>query len=172
MNQFSILLGARLGSKKIVADPVNRQFCFIQTCYPMRWWNLPPNFRAKTYGLGAQYLNFLGDVTNRPIFNMTPRKSQRLRKPRTIWEEKGAPFGALDPKILKNAARTVEKTALKPVATGPLPKAIGFDAAHLPELSTYKPPLDLQSQLSISLVIGLSHEWDKFLNRGYCVWCK
>ena len=87
---------------------------------------------------------------------MTPRKSQRLRKPRTIWEEKGAPAAAKDPKITKTTARTVEKTALKPIATGPLPKAVGFDAAHLPELPAYRPPLEIQFQPSISLATGLS----------------
>lgn len=87
---------------------------------------------------------------------MTPRKSQRLQKPATIWEAKGAPSAAKDPKITKKTARTVEKTALKPIATGPLPKAVGFDAAHLPELPTYKPPLELQFQLSISLATDLS----------------
>ena len=87
---------------------------------------------------------------------MTPRKSQRLRKPATIWEQKGAPFTARDPKITKKTARTVEKTALKPIATGPLPEAVGFDAAHLPELPTYKPPLKLQFQPSISLTTDLS----------------
>jgi hypothetical protein len=45
---------------------------------------------------------------------------------------------------------------LEPVATGPLPTAIGFDAAHLPKLSIYKPPLELQFQLSISLAINIS----------------
>jgi hypothetical protein len=50
----------------------------------------------------------------------------------------------------------VEKTALKPIATGPLPTAFGFDADHLPELPTYKPPLDLQFQPSKSLATGLS----------------
>jgi Transposase IS4 len=87
---------------------------------------------------------------------MTPRKSQRLRKPATIWKEKGAPSAANDPKITKKTVRTVEKTALKPVATGPLSKAVGFDAAYLPKLSTYKPSLELKFQLSISLAIDLS----------------
>jgi hypothetical protein len=63
-----------------------------------------------------------------PIFNMTPRKSHRVHKPRTIWEQNGAPYAAEDPKITKKTARTVEKTALKPLATRPLPKAVGFDA--------------------------------------------
>jgi hypothetical protein len=55
---------------------------------------------------------------------MTPRKSQRLRKPRTICEKKEAPSAARDLKITKKAARTVEKTALKPIATGPLQKLL------------------------------------------------
>jgi hypothetical protein len=87
---------------------------------------------------------------------MTPRKSHRVRKARTIWEQKGAPPAAKDPKITRKTARTVEKTALKPIATGPLPIAVGFDADHLPELPTYKPPLDLEFQPSKSLNTGLS----------------
>jgi hypothetical protein len=79
---------------------------------------------------------------------MTPRKSHRVRKARTIWEQKGAPPAAKDPKITRKTACTVEKTALKPIATGPLPIAVGFDADHLPELPTYKPLLDLEFQLS------------------------
>jgi Transposase IS4 len=87
---------------------------------------------------------------------MTPRKSHRVRKARTIWEQKGAPPAAKDLKITRKTARTVEKTALKPIATGPLPITVGFDADHLPELPTYKPPLDLEFQLSQSLNAGLS----------------
>jgi hypothetical protein len=87
---------------------------------------------------------------------MTPRKSQRLRKPATIQEQKSAPSTARDPKITKKTAHTVKKTALKPIATSPLPEAVGFNAAHLPELSTYKPPLKFQFQPSISLTTDLS----------------
>ena len=100
--------------------------------------------------------NFLLITTNRPIFNMTPRKSHRVRKARTIWEQKGAPSAAKDPEITKKSARTVEKTALKPIATGPLPKAVGFDADNLPDLPTYEPPLDLEFQAAESLATGLS----------------
>jgi Transposase IS4 len=45
---------------------------------------------------------------------------------------------------------------LKPIATGPLPITVSFDADYLPELPTYKPPLDLEFQLSQSLNAGLS----------------
>jgi Transposase IS4 len=87
---------------------------------------------------------------------MTPRKSHRVRKARTIWEQRGAPSAAKDPKITKKTARTEEKTALKPVATGPLPKTVEFDVEHLPELPTYKPPLDLEFEASESLATGLT----------------
>jgi hypothetical protein len=63
---------------------------------------------------------------------MTPRKSHRVRKARAIWEQKGAHLAAKDPKITKIAARTAKKTALKPVATGPLPKTVEFDVNNLP----------------------------------------
>ena len=74
---------------------------------------------------------------------MTPRKSQRQRKPRTIWEEKGAPSAASDPKFTKKAVRTIEKIVLKTVTTGSLLKTTGLDAVHLLELSTYKSLLNL-----------------------------
>jgi Transposase IS4 len=44
---------------------------------------------------------------------------------------------------------------LKPVATGPLSKTVEFDADHLPELPTYKQPLDLEFKASESLATGL-----------------
>jgi hypothetical protein len=50
----------------------------------------------------------------------------------------------------------VEKTALKPIATGPLLKAVSFDADNLPDLSTYEPPLDLEFQAAESLATELS----------------
>jgi hypothetical protein len=87
---------------------------------------------------------------------MTPRKSYRVRKARTIWEQKGAPPAAKDPEITKNAARTVKKTALKPIATSSLPKTVKFDINNLPELPTYKPPLDLQFKASESFTTGLT----------------
>jgi Transposase IS4 len=107
-------------------------------------------------GLGIYNTKFLLNIPNRPIFDMTPRKSHRVRKPRTIWEEKGAPPAAKDPKITKKTARTAEKTALKPVVIGSLPNGVGFDAENLPELPTYEPPLDLKFEASESLATGLS----------------
>jgi hypothetical protein len=50
---------------------------------------------------------------------------------------------------------------LKPVATGQLPEAIGIDEKHLPELPTYKLPLELRFKPSKSLATGLS-ELDTF----------
>jgi Transposase IS4 len=87
---------------------------------------------------------------------MTLRRSQRKPKPVTIWEEKGAPSAAKDPKITQKNARTEKQTALKPIATGPLPESIGLDEKRLPELPTYKPPLELQYKPSESLSTGLS----------------
>lgn len=84
------------------------------------------------------------------------RRTGRQRKPRTIWQEKGTPPKSQDPKIPKKAARTAEKTALKPIATGPLPEEAGFDINHLPELPIYQPPLDLQFQSVKSLATDLS----------------
>jgi hypothetical protein len=87
---------------------------------------------------------------------MTLRRSERKAKPKTIWEEKGAPSGALDPKITKKNARTEPKTALKPIPIGRLPDAVELDEKSLPELPTYKPPLELRFRPSESLAIGLS----------------
>ena len=75
---------------------------------------------------------------------MELRRSERTRKPKTIWEQKGAPSAARDPKITKKAARTVEKTALKAVATGTLPDDLGLNKQSLPELPDYVPPFKLQ----------------------------
>jgi Transposase IS4 len=90
---------------------------------------------------------------------MQLRRSQRQSKPKTIWEQKGAPSAASDPKVTRKAARTVDKTALKPVATGTFPKDCGglnLKKHSLPELPDYTPPLNLQFQPSISLYAGLT----------------
>jgi hypothetical protein len=84
---------------------------------------------------------------------MTLRRSQRRAKPITIWEEKRAPPAAKDPKITKKSARIEEKTALKPIATGPLP---GLDKDNLPELPVFELLLKLQFQPLKSLAVGLS----------------
>ena len=63
---------------------------------------------------------------------MELRRSQREPKPRTIWEEKGAPSAAKDPKINKKTDRTEQKTALKPVVTGPLPETLEINENQLP----------------------------------------
>jgi Transposase IS4 len=92
---------------------------------------------------------------------MILRRSRRTPVPTVKWEEKGAPSAALDPKIPKKAARTTQKTALKPIAVGPLPETIELDENDLPELPTYEPPLKLQFQPFQSLATGLS-ELDTF----------
>ena len=87
---------------------------------------------------------------------MELRRSQRQPKPKTIWEEKGAPSAARDPKITKRTDRTEQKTALKPVAVGSLPKTLEIDVNQLPDLPTYKPSLELQFEPSKSLLKDLS----------------
>ena len=87
---------------------------------------------------------------------MILRRSKRTPVPKTIWEEKGAPPAALDPKITKKTARTEQKTALKPIAIDRLPEAVKLNEKDLPELPTYNPPLNLQFQASESLATGLS----------------
>jgi hypothetical protein len=87
---------------------------------------------------------------------MILRKSKRTPVLRTIWEEKGAPSAASDPKITKNTARTEQKTALKPIIISPLPEIPEINKQDLPELPTYESPLNLQFQASESLAIGCS----------------
>jgi hypothetical protein len=86
---------------------------------------------------------------------MTPRKSQRARRPITIWEEKKAPLAASDPKISKKSARDRPETALRSIATGPLSEASKLDEFHLPDLLIYDSPLKLRYKPSESNAIGL-----------------
>ena len=88
-------------------------------------------------------------------FYMALRRSQRKPVPKTIWEEKGAPSAASDPKITEKTDRTVKKSALKPITVGPLPEELQLDEKQLPELPTYKPPLELRYTPSESLATGL-----------------
>ncbi len=87
---------------------------------------------------------------------VTPRKTGRLRKARTVWEQAGAPSTAKDPKIPQKAARTAKNTALKPIALSPFPEDIRLNEDHLPELPNYTPPFNLHFQPSKSLVHDLS----------------
>jgi Transposase IS4 len=86
--------------------------------------------------------------------NDSPEQSKSTALPETGWEQKGAASAALDPRITEETARTAQKTALKPVAVGNLPKALELDENDLPELPTYLPPLDLRFQASESLATG------------------
>ena len=88
-------------------------------------------------------------------------RSQRQSKPKTIWEEKGVPCAARDPKIIKRTDRTEQKTTLKPVASGSLPKVLELDVNQLSDLPVYKPSLELRFEPSKSLLEGLS-ELDTF----------
>ena len=75
-------------------------------------------------GLGTVFSpRFFRISTSNPNFYMELRRSQRQPKPKTMWEEKGA---AKDPKITKKNDRTEQKTALKPIAFGPVPEALEF----------------------------------------------
>jgi Transposase IS4 len=87
---------------------------------------------------------------------MILRRSERTPAPKTIWKEKSALSAASDLKIAKKTAIIGQKTALKPIAVGPLPEAVELDGEDLPELPTYEPPLNLQFQPSQSLATGLS----------------
>jgi hypothetical protein len=56
----------------------------------------------------------------------------------------------------KENCSTAEKTALKPIATGSLPKINDFEADYLPELPTYKPPRELKFKASKLLTTDLT----------------
>ena len=107
-------------------------------------------------GLGMPLFGFLMNSANKVIFDMDLRRSKRIPKPRTIWEAKGAPCAASDPKVTKKTARTEQQTALKPIVAGPLLEALEINENQLPELPEYEPPLILQFQRSKSLAVGLS----------------
>ena len=92
---------------------------------------------------------------------MDLRRSKCISKPKTIWEAKGAPAAASDPKVTKKSARTEQQTALKPIPVGPLPKVLEIDENQLPDLPEYKPSLELRFEPSKSLLEGLS-ELDTF----------
>ena len=87
---------------------------------------------------------------------MELRRSQRQPKSKTIWEEKGVPSTVRDLKITKRTDRTEQKTTLKPITVGPLPKTFEIDVNQLLNLPTYKPPLELQFEPSKSLLKDLS----------------
>jgi hypothetical protein len=85
---------------------------------------------------------------------MTLRRSECKAKPKTIWEEKGAP-AALNPKITKKNAPTELKTALKSIPIGHLLDAVKLDLKSLSKLPTYNLLLKLQFRLSELLATNL-----------------
>jgi hypothetical protein len=90
----------------------------------------------------SKFQFFFRNSTMTAYLNMDLRRSRRKPVPKTIWEEKGAPSAAKDPKITGKNARTEKKTALEPIVTGPLPKNVELKKGKLPKLPTYNPPLD------------------------------
>jgi hypothetical protein len=85
---------------------------------------------------------------------MILHRLKRTLVSKTIYEEKGAPSIASNPKITKKTTRIEYKTALKSIIISLLSEIPEINEQDLPELSTYKPPLNLQFQASKSLVIG------------------
>jgi hypothetical protein len=96
---------------------------------------------------------------------MELRRSRREPRPQTIWEQKGARPAAKDPKITKKSARTEKKTALKPLAAGPLPEVVNLYEKQLSKLSIYHPPIELRFQPAESLATALLelHTFQKLL---------
>jgi hypothetical protein len=58
---------------------------------------------------------------------MILRRSKRTPVPKVVWEAKGAPSTASEPRITKKAAQPAQKTVLESVAISVLPKAIELD---------------------------------------------
>lgn len=97
---------------------------------------------------------------------MTPRKSHRVRKARTIWEQKGAPPAPKDPRNHKEKSSFGKKNSVDTYRNWFSSKnTVDFDADHLSELSTYKPPLNLEFKALELLVTGLTelHTFQKLL---------
>jgi Transposase IS4 len=87
---------------------------------------------------------------------MLPHKNKSNSEPVKIWEDTQAPPAASDPKLTSKTARNKPETALKPVPTGPLPEQVNLNPKHLPDLPTYKPPLNLRSKPSKPAATGLT----------------
>jgi hypothetical protein len=97
---------------------------------------------------------------------MSPHKSYRVPKARTVWEQKWTLLAAKYSRITKKTAHTGKKTALKPVATGPLQKQLNSTPTTFQSfLRTTRHSIG-NSKLRKRLL-----HWEQFPNRGYCVWC-
>ena len=75
---------------------------------------------------------------------MELHRSERTRKPKTIWEQKETSSAARDSKITKKAVRMIKETVLKAVATSILSEDLGLNRQSLSELSDYIPSFKLQ----------------------------
>ena len=93
-------------------------------------------------------------------------RSERARKPKMIWKQKDAPSEASDPRISKKVFCMIEKIALKPMATGPLPAHINLDHSNLPELPDHIPLFELQFEHS-KLFITPTTELQGFSTLSY-----
>jgi Lethal giant larvae(Lgl) like, C-terminal len=113
--------------------------------YPTRGQRNGPLLAPKM--LDSLGINFFPHQRRTTSFSLSStmdlRRSKRISKPKTIWEEKGAPSTASDPKITKKTAQMAQETTLKPIITSPLPEIIKLDENDLLKLPTYKPPLNL-----------------------------
>ena len=87
---------------------------------------------------------------------MIPRRTARVFKPRTIWEQKGAPSAAEDLKVTKRLLVLRRKLRSNLLQLDHSPKKLVWIKDHLPDLPDYTPPLDLHYQPSKSFVTGLS----------------
>ena len=75
---------------------------------------------------------------------MDLRRSQRIPKPRSIWETKGAPCTTNDPKVTKKTARTERQTTFKLIPVSPFSKVLEINENQLSKLYKYESLLNLQ----------------------------
>ena len=130
--------------------------CSVPYSIPRTGGKWAPISVPRLCGLGALFFLLVRNTPFDLSLSMILRRSKRTPVPRTIWEEKGAPSSASDPKITKKPVRTEQETAFKPITIDPLPETAELDEKDLLELPMYEPPLNLQFQTSKSLATGLS----------------
>jgi hypothetical protein len=82
---------------------------------------------------------------------MALRQSERKRKATVAFEDRPIAITASAPKLTSKTARNNPKTALKPIATDPLPE---LNHGQLSELPAYELPLNLCSLPSESIATG------------------
>ena len=95
-------------------------------------------------GLDALFFLLVRNTSFDLSLNMILHRSKRTPVSRTIWEEKGVPSAASDPKITKKSVRTKQKTAFKSIVISSHLETVKLNEKDLLKLPTYEPSLNLQ----------------------------